>query len=231
MVLEFEAPRGEALSFYPSVPCRLYDGPRLAFLVPEDFQESGEKSSNPYLTSPTLVFSLVLIAVYVAIGVLGGDLVNPLLPLALAQCDGPLPIYPWTLVTSIFLHAGIIHIASNVLFLLIFGFILEEQVTKTRWVTTFFLTGVAGNLTFVGADLTGFFLTGFPNINSLSCGVGASGAVYGIMGAATGLRGVILIIFIAGLDLFAGGGFFAHIGGMITGLLLRRFWGAELKKF
>ena len=199
--------------------------------MPEDFQESGERSSNPYLTSPTLVFSLVLIVVYVAIGVLGGDLVNPLLPLALVQCDGPLPIYPWTLVTSIFLHAGIIHIASNVLFLLIFGFILEEQVTKTRWVATFFLTGVAGNLTFVGADLTGFFLTGVPNMNPLtwSCGVGASGAVYGIMGAATGPRGVILIIFIAGLDLFAGGGFFAHIGGLITGLLLRGFWSSELK--
>jgi len=133
--------------------------------VPEDFQGSGERPSNPFLTSPTLVFSLILIAVYIAIGILGGDLVNPLLPLALAQCDSPLPIYPWTLVTSIFLHAGIIHIASNVLFLLIFGFILEEQVTKTRWVTTFFLTGVAGNLTFVGADLAGFFLNGVPNMN------------------------------------------------------------------
>jgi membrane associated rhomboid family serine protease len=199
--------------------------------VPEDFQESGERSSNPYLTSPTLVFSLILIVVYLAIGVLGGDLVHTLLPLALVQCDGPLPIYPWTLVTSIFLHASIIHIASNVLFLLIFGFIMEEQVTKTRWVATFFLTGVAGNLTFVGADLTGFFLTGIPNMNPLtwSCGVGASGAVYGIMGAATGPRGVILIIFIAGLDLFAGGGFFAHIGGLITGLLLRKFWSSELK--
>ena len=199
--------------------------------MPEEFQESGERSSNPYLTSPTLVFSLILIAVYVAIGVLGRDLVKPLLPLALMQCDDPLPIYPWTLVTSIFLHAGIIHIAGNVLFLLIFGFILEEQVTKTRWVATFFLTGVAGNLTFVGADLTGFFLTGAPNMNPLtwSCGVGASGAVYGILGAATGPRGVILIIFIAGLDIFAGGGFFAHIGGLIAGLLLRKFWSSELK--
>ena len=72
---------------------------------------------------------------------------------------------------------------------------------------TFFLTGIMGNLTFVGADLTRFFFTGFPNSLSLSCGVGASGAVYGVMGAATGLRGVVLIIFIAGLDIFAGGGF------------------------
>ena len=202
--------------------------------MPENIQASGEKKSNPYLTFPTFVFSLILICVYVVIGFLVGDFVSPLstnssVLLFLAQCDGPLPIYPWTLVTSIFLHASIIHIASNILFLLLFGFILEEQVTKTRWMTTFFLTGIAGNLTFVGADLAGFFLTGFPNSLSLSCGVGASGAVYGIMGAATGLRVVVLIIFIAGLDIFAGGGFFAHIGGLVTGLLLRRFWSSGLK--
>ena len=202
----------------------------------ESIQASGKTKSNPYLTSPTLVLSLLLICVYVAIGFLVGDFVSPLLTnspvlLFLAQCDGPLPIYPWTLVTSIFLHANIIHIASNILFLLLFGFILEEQVTKTRWMTTFFLTGIMGNLTFVGADLAGFFITGFPNSLSLSCGVGASGAVYGIMGAATGIRGVVLIIFIAGLDIFAGGGFFAHIGGLVTGLLLRSFWSPELKNF
>jgi membrane associated rhomboid family serine protease len=197
--------------------------------VPDGFQEPKQRSAIPYLSSPTLLFSAILIATYLIIGILGGDLVNPPLPLALAQCDGPLPLYPWTLITSIFLHAGLIHVASNVLFLLIFGFILEEQVTKTRWTTTFLLTGIAGNLTFLGADLTGFFLTGVPNNLSLSCGVGASGAVYGIMGAATGLRGVILIIFIAGLDIFAGGGFFAHIGGLITGLLLRRLWSSDVK--
>ncbi|TMI31363.1 rhomboid family intramembrane serine protease [Candidatus Bathyarchaeota archaeon] len=207
-----------------------------ASLVTESIQASGKTKSNPYLTSPTLVLSLLLICVYVAIGFLVGDFVSPLLTnspvlLFLAQCDGPLPIYPWTLVTSIFLHANIIHIASNILFLLLFGFILEEQVTKTRWMTTFFLTGIMGNLTFVGADLAGFFITGFPNSLSLSCGVGASGAVYGIMGAATGIRGVVLIIFIAGLDIFAGGGFFAHIGGLVTGLVLRKFWSSELKNF
>jgi membrane associated rhomboid family serine protease len=202
--------------------------------VPEDSRGSIQEKANPYLRSPTLVVSLILIGIYTAIGFLVGDFVSPLstnapVLLVLAQCDGPLPTYPWTLVTSIFLHASVIHIASNILFLLLFGFILEEQVTKIRWLTTFFLTGVAGNLTFVGADLAGYFLIGFPNAFSLSCGVGASGAVYGTMGAATGLRGVILIIFIAGLDIFAGGGFFAHIGGLFTGLLLRRFWSSELK--
>ena len=180
---------------------------------------------------------MTLIFVYGFVGFVVGDYVSPLnapnsgVLVYLAQCDGPLPIYPWTIVTSIFLHAGIIHLASNILFLLLFGFILEEQITKKRWITSFLVTGIAGNLTFIIADLAGFFLTGAPNANALSCGVGASGAVYGIMGAATGLRGVILIIFIAGLDLFAGGGFFAHIGGLVTGLALRRFWNAEVRDF
>lgn len=178
---------------------------------------------SPYLLAPTLFFSLVLISVYVIIGLIGGDLANPPWPIVLVQCDNPLPIYPWTLVTSIFLHANLLHIAGNVLFLLLFGFIFEDQVTKRRWITTFFLTGIAGNLTFVGAGVVGLIPP--------SCGVGASGAVYGIMGAAAGLRGVILIIFIAGLDLFAGGGFFAHIGGLITGLAMRKFWDSELRHF
>ncbi|HEX9430308.1 MAG TPA: rhomboid family intramembrane serine protease, partial [Candidatus Bathyarchaeia archaeon] len=92
--------------------------------MPENLQSSEENKSNSYLTSPTLVLSLILICVYVAIGFLIGDFVSPLLTdspvlLFLAQCDGPIPIYPWTLVTSIFLHASIIHIASNILFLLL----------------------------------------------------------------------------------------------------------------
>lgn len=203
----------------------------------QDTSAGLERQPNPYLTSPTLLSVVTLVLVYVFVGFVVGDYVSPLTApnsgalLLLAQCDGPLPIYPWTIVTSIFLHAGIIHLASNILFLLLFGFILEEQVTKKRWSMTLFLTGIAGNLTFIGADIAGFLLTGAPNPNNLSCGVGASGAVYGIMGAATGLRGVILIIFIAGLDLFAGGGFFAHIGGLITGLALRRFWDSELRHF
>src|SRR5713226_9830316 len=104
--------------------------------------------------------------VYIAIGFLVGDFVSPLsipnsqLLFVLAQCDGPLPIYPWTLVTSIFLHASIIHIASNILFLLFFGFILEEQVTKSRWVATFFITGLVGSLGFVGYDVLGYLLSG-----------------------------------------------------------------------
>jgi membrane associated rhomboid family serine protease len=116
-----------------------------------------------------------------------------------------------------FLHASILHIASNILFLIFFGFILEEHVSKTRWLAAFILTGVAGNLTFAAAGIAGL-------VPSPTIGVGASGAVYGVMGTALGIRAAILVIFLAGLDLLAGGGFFAHFGGLITGFVLRFFW-------
>jgi len=135
------------------------------------------------------------------------------------------PWIPWTIVTSIFLHAGPLHLASNIFFLLIFGYVLEEQLNnRVKWIEIFFLTGIAGNLSFLAA----YALVG-PDAGVF--GVGASGAVYGILGAAAGLKIAIILILVAGLDIFAGGGLFAHIGGMITGIMIRRLWiaGSEEK--
>ncbi len=194
--------------------------------------ESSSESTRPtgikrILQSPTIIFSITLVVVYVVIGAIVGNLFDPLtsgniiLDL-LVQCDAPTPIFPWTVLTAIFLHASILHIASNVFFLLFFGFILEEQVSKSRWVTTFFITGLVGSLGFVGYDVLGYLLSGGPP--TLDCAVGASGAVYGIMGTAVGLKVVILLIFLLGLDIFAGGGGPAHLGGLVAGLVLRRYW-------
>jgi membrane associated rhomboid family serine protease len=200
----------------------------------EPTSQSGEpRGAWVYLRSPTIIITLTLIAVYTFVGTIVGDYAEPIatadstgsLPvLLLMQCDGPLPRFPWTVLTTIFLHVNIIHIASNLLFLVLFGFILEEQVTKSQWLMSFFITGLAGSLSFVGVDILGNLLTSFPNSTVLDCGVGASGAVYGIMGTAVGLRVVIILIFLLGLDIFAGGGTPAHLGGLFAGLLLRRYW-------
>jgi len=176
------------------------------------------------------MITLVLIVMYVVVGGVVGDYGSPidaglrngnLLVLLLTQCDSPTPIFPWTLLTAIFLHASILHIAFNAFFLLFFGFILEEQVSKSRWVMTFFITGLVGSLGFVGYDLLAYFVTGTPTID---CAVGASGAVYGIMGTAVGFKVVVLLIFLLGLDIFSGGGGPAHLGGLVAGLILRRYW-------
>jgi len=190
-------------------------------------ESDGSRWAKAILRSPTAIFSLILIATYTIIGAIVGNIFDPLstgniLLYLLVQCDAPTPIFPWTVLTAIFLHASILHIASNVFFLLFFGFILEEQVSKSRWVMTFFITGLVGSLGFVGYDVLGFLLSGGTPI--IDCAVGASGAVYGIMGTAVGLKVVILLIFLLGLDIFAGGGGPAHLGGLVAGLVLRRYW-------
>jgi len=190
-------------------------------------ESDGSRGIQHILQSPTVIFSLVLVAVYIIIGAIAGNLFDPLstrnlILYLLVQCDAPTPIFPWTVLTAIFLHASILHIASNVFFLLFFGFILEEQVTKSRWVMTFFITGLVGSLGFIGYDVLGYLLSG--GAPTIDCAVGASGAVYGIMGTAVGLKVVILLIFLLGLDIFSGGGGPAHLGGLVAGLILRRYW-------
>jgi len=176
-----------------------------------------------------LIISVVLVVVYAIVGIAAGSLLDPIQPVPvvylLMQCDDPAPIFPWTILTTIFLHANFLHIASNLLFLLFFGFVLEEQVYKSQWITTFFITGLVGSISFVAYDFTGYLLTGLPNPNSVpDCAVGASGAVYGIMGTAVGLKIMILLIFLLGLNIFAGGGTPAHLGGLVAGLVLRNHW-------
>jgi membrane associated rhomboid family serine protease len=194
-------------------------------------ESASESNESPriraILRSPTVVFSLVLVAVYVIIAVIVGNFFEPIqlqniFVDLVVQCDVPTPLFPWTVLTAIFLHASILHIASNVFFLLFFGFILEEQVSKSRWVTTFFVTGMIGSLGFVGYDLLVYSLA--PNAFIPDCAVGASGAIYGIMGTAVGLKVVLLLIFLLGLDIFANGGGPAHLGGLVAGLILRRYW-------
>src|SRR5947207_11828793 len=190
-------------------------------------ESDGSRGAKAILRSPTVIFSLILVAVYIIIGAIVGNFFEPIqlqniFVDLVVQCDVPTPIFPWTILTAIFLHASILHIASNVFFLLFFGFILEEQVSKSRWVTTFFVTGLVGSLGFVGYDVLGYLLSGGPP--TIDCAVGASVAVYGIMGTAVGVKIVLLLIFLLGLDIFAGGGGPAHLGGLVAGLILRRYW-------
>ena len=48
----------------------------------------------------------------------------------------------WTLVTSLFLHADILHLAGNMLFLYIFGNTLEEEFGTTKTLGVFFIGGI-----------------------------------------------------------------------------------------
>ena len=116
-----------------------------------------------------------------------------------------------TLFTSMFLHANPAHLGGNLLFLLIFGTSLEERVSRKKWLVTYFASGLAGNIAFL-------FLGG----NAV--GVGASGAIWGLLAAAGGLRGLFGMLFYIGLNIFSGGGFLAHAGGLAAVLALHYLW-------
>jgi len=79
---------------------------------------------------------------------------------------------PWTLITSIFIHGSFSHLFYNMFGLFIFGLYLESRIGERNFFLIFFLSGILGNI--------GYMLTA---LNPNTPGVGASGAVYGIMGA------------------------------------------------
>src|SRR5690606_4445702 len=53
---------------------------------------------------------------------------------------------PWTILTYMFLHAGLWHILVNMLFLFWFGRLLEEYLGRKKVISLYFLGGIAGGL-------------------------------------------------------------------------------------
>ncbi|KCZ71566.1 putative membrane protein [Candidatus Methanoperedens nitroreducens] len=79
---------------------------------------------------------------------------------------------PWTLVTSIFLHAGTMHLLFNMMILFFFGPELERRIGGKRFLAVFFLSGI---IAAIGYSLWSIFIVG-----SSVPAIGASGAILGI---------------------------------------------------
>jgi membrane associated rhomboid family serine protease len=77
----------------------------------------------------------------------------------------------WRLLSSIFLHAGVIHLALNAYVLWIFGLTIEREVGRLPMLGVFLATGI-----FAGA-------TSFAFAPGFRVAVGASGAIFGLVGA------------------------------------------------
>jgi membrane associated rhomboid family serine protease len=123
----------------------------------------------------------------------------------------------WRLVTAMFLHASLIHIAFNMLALWWVGTPLEQRIGRGRFLLLYFVAGLAGS---AGA------LFQAP----LSPTVGASGAIFGLFGAILVLErqgtyvlgGSVLglIILNLAISFYASGiSWGGHIGGLIGGAL------------
>jgi len=151
--------------------------------------------------------------------------------------DQPAPLF--TIFSSMFLHAGFLHVGGNMLYLWIFGKNAEDTLGHTRFTLFYLLSGLVAALTQVLASPA----SEVPMI-------GASGAVSGVLGAYLLLfpqsRVLTLVIFgffwrlvsipavvvlgfwivlqvLNGLGSFGDAGtvaWFAHIGGFFAGMLL-----------
>jgi membrane associated rhomboid family serine protease len=155
----------------------------------------------------------------------------------------PLGIQWTTLITSMFLHDGFLHIGSNMLYLFIFGDNVEDRLGHFRFLIFYFLCGIAAGLTHIAV-----------NSDSAIPSIGASGAIAGVLAAYLRLfpraqvrtllfigpfilvpriAAAFLIIFWfatqfftgilslgATTDMTSGVAVWAHVGGFVAGLIL-----------
>jgi len=97
----------------------------------------------------------------------------------------------WRIVTAMFVHVGILHLATNMWCLWNLGLLAEPLMGTAGVFAVYILTGAAGNLlsTFFGwakygSDWASYHAAGGMNVAAVfPPGVGASGAVFGIAGA------------------------------------------------
>jgi membrane associated rhomboid family serine protease len=156
---------------------------------------------------------------------------------------GPQPLWI-TLFTSMFMHANLIHIAGNMLFLFIFGDNVEDAFGHLQYLLFYLLSGVVATLVQAGVAVV------FQGTYGMDAGqLGASGAIAGVLGAylvmfpqarIRVLVGFVILFFTrlsAGLVIgvwfllqfipaltsihnVGGVAYFAHVGGFLTGVII-----------
>ncbi|CAL5343960.1 hypothetical protein CsSME_00029130 [Camellia sinensis var. sinensis] len=129
----------------------------------------------------------------------------------------------WRLITCIWVHAGIIHLLVNMLCLVFIGIRLEQQFGFVRIGIIYLLSGFGGSI------LSALFL-------QKSISVGASGALFGLLGAmlselitnwtiytnkvAALLTLIVIVVINLGIGILPHVDNFAHIGGFVSGFFL-----------
>jgi rhomboid protease GluP len=136
----------------------------------------------------------------------------------------------WRLLTSIFLHMGLSHLLLNLYCLIIFGTLLEESLGHWKMLLLYITAGMMGNLLSLKCS---------PSIST-----GASGALFGIIGALPAYmmlnrrefqKGLLPALMLALLPFLAynvysasiirGIDYYAHLGGFVWGAMLGSYFG------
>lgn len=192
--------------------------------------------SKSYLVTPILVYINATILLFMTLS--GISFLHPTAQ-ELYLCGGNLRAATvhgdwWRLVTYMFLHAGILHFATNSFGLLYIGMFLEPMIGKLRFAASYLLAGIGAGLLSIA-------------MHTNSVGVGASGAIFGMYGVFLALlttgylkktyRKTMLrsILFFVVLNLMYGlqGNIdnAAHIGGLISGFIVGRLYYPGLSKY
>lgn len=159
---------------------------------------------------------------------------------------------PWQILTHMFMHGGFWHIFFNMYSLLMFGSILERSLGPKKYLIFYFVTGLGAVALHTGVEWMQarvFIANGIAHAYQqllVTPTLGASGAIYGVLiGFAMlypqarltlifppiPMTAKWLVIIFAAIELFSGingiqdgVAHFAHLGGMLFGWLLIRWW-------
>ncbi len=164
----------------------------------------------------------------------------------------------FTLFTSMFMHAGWLHLLGNMLFLYVFGDNIEDAFGHAGYVVFYIISGLVASFAHI---VSIFFAPSIGNLIGISMSsdltvgvVGASGAISGVLGAYIVLypRAKIVALvfyfilpvpaiiflgfwfimqwFYGFFDISGGVAYWAHIGGFIAGMILASTIGLKRKK-
>jgi len=166
---------------YGSGASKKTNPPKADYYDTDQFEQQygyAEKRSPPLwktiLTSPSYLIILICFVLQI-VAVLGffSPAFDQIYNLLVLHADlGYMLVRPWTLITYMFLHGGLVHILFNMMTLYFFGPYLEKLIGKKQFVLMYLISGVVAAIGFIlfegntGAGL-----------------VGASGAVCGVLGA------------------------------------------------
>ncbi len=187
-----------------------------------------------YKRGASLTPILLLIAINFLLFIITS--VNSRLILILGLQPAAFPAMPWTIVTSLFVHAGIGHIFANMITLFFFGRFVLGLIGERGFLIVYFVGGILGNICFL-------LLPPSP----LAIVVGASGAIFALGGtlAVVVPRARVLVFPIpVPIPLWVAviGGFFiisflpgvawqAHLGGLVCGLVAGLFFRRRQHRF
>lgn len=224
-------------------------------------RDENRSQTEPHITRSLLIVNVVVFFVALFPDFLSGNLLNAFFggSFSLNTAIFTYGMIPnsvlhgqrlYTLVTSMFLHADILHLGGNMLFLYVFGDNVEDTFGHGRYLIFYFLSGIAADIAFLWTQLF------FGDVRMWSIpSIGASGAIAGVLGAyiilyprarilTLVLLGWITIVPIPavfflgfwfvyqllygmltlGVEALTGIAYWAHIGGFVAGILFGLVW-------